>query len=420
VTVLASSLLTERIVDPNDAFVVTPILDWRRQVSEGSIDLRLDWEFIVIARTRFASLDPLRRERITADLSQYQQKIHVPYGEKFVLHPNELVLGSTVEFLSFPDDLMAYVIGRSSWGRLGLIIATATQINPGFKGNLTLELVNAGNVPVVLYPGVRIAQLVVHQVNPKEVVNPEAKYALQIGPGFSKIYDDPELNLLRPLEFGSLVGLTGHKGSGKFLVSSYLVQECGFRYYSLSRIVRELFERENIRVPSRKNLQDFGDLLRLRHGGEFLAREFLRRLQREGVLGPGTRIVVDGIRNDSEARLLFGVRNFTLIAIEASKERIMENLRQRGSLIDDNEYEQIKQTLSNSSVEAREALRLSLETKISTADFEKNYVRDCGESGHLGQNIPACIVLAEGNIVRNDGTISDLLEQLWTIIGRIE
>lgn len=78
------------------------------------------------------------------------------------MHPQQFVLGATCEFLRLPSHLGAYVLGRSSWGRLGLLVATAVMIQPGFSGCITLELVNAGDSPIRLFPGLKVAQLAVH------------------------------------------------------------------------------------------------------------------------------------------------------------------------------------------------------------------------------------------------------------------
>ena len=86
----------------------------------------------------------------------------VPYGDELVLHPGQFVLGGSLEYVSMPRDLMGYVISRSSWGRLGLVIATATGVHPGFRGCLTLELSNLGEVPILLRPLYRVAQLFLH------------------------------------------------------------------------------------------------------------------------------------------------------------------------------------------------------------------------------------------------------------------
>jgi dCTP deaminase len=144
-------------------FHVLPMLDWDKQVDNASIDIRLGNEFIVTKLPVITKLDPAELGLLTST-EEFQSKIYIPFGRPFVLHPRQLVLGSTLEYISLPVDLMGVVLGRSSWGRLGLIIATASKIDPGFKGAITLELTNLGNVPIYLYPGSRIGQIVIDKI----------------------------------------------------------------------------------------------------------------------------------------------------------------------------------------------------------------------------------------------------------------
>src|SRR6185503_2887884 len=92
------------------------------------------------------------------------RRYHVRFGEDFILHPRSFVLGVTLEWLRLPSNLGGYVTGRSSWGRRGLVIATATGVHPGFTGCLTLELANLGDIPIAIRPGMTIGQLFVHTV----------------------------------------------------------------------------------------------------------------------------------------------------------------------------------------------------------------------------------------------------------------
>ncbi len=87
---------------------------------------------------------------------------YVPFGKPFVLHPMTFVLAATLEWIRLPKSLAAYVVGKSSWGRCGLIIATATGVHPGFFGCITLELSNVGEIPIEVKPGYPICQLFVH------------------------------------------------------------------------------------------------------------------------------------------------------------------------------------------------------------------------------------------------------------------
>ncbi len=125
-------------------------------VQPSSIDVRLDRYFRVFANHRYTHIDPaVAQDELTEVLE--------PDGEEpFVLHPGEFVLGSTLEVISLADDLAARLEGKSSLGRLGLLThSTAGFIDPGFSGHVTLELSNVANLPIKLYPGMKIGQICV-------------------------------------------------------------------------------------------------------------------------------------------------------------------------------------------------------------------------------------------------------------------
>jgi dCTP deaminase len=104
-----------------------------------------------------------RSTRAKADPRRYltglYKEYYAPVGDYLVVHPHQFVLAQTLEYVRLPRFLMAYVVGRSTWGRLGLITATAIGVHPLFSGNLTLEIRNLGETPLRLYPGESIAQL---------------------------------------------------------------------------------------------------------------------------------------------------------------------------------------------------------------------------------------------------------------------
>jgi deoxycytidine triphosphate deaminase len=191
---LSTEELSLRVFAPNDdRLVVTPLLpDF---ASGASIDLRLGNTFIVFVRSRTASFDPLEEQQ---DPRQVQRSMQLAWGDTFVLHPAELVLAATLEYLVLPADLSAQVVSRSSYGRLGLLSATAVQVHPHFHGCLTLELVNLGTVPLLLTPGERVAQLVLSPTSATPPP-PPSKYHCPIGPEFSKVRTDEEAAILRAL-----------------------------------------------------------------------------------------------------------------------------------------------------------------------------------------------------------------------------
>ena len=176
--------------DPKDRLIFTPLLD-PGQITGNGIDVRLGSEFIVIKQTNLTSVDPAKKREFEENIGRYQERVRVRFGEKFVLHPGQLVLGSTLEYIGMPLDLTAQVVGRSSWGRLGLIIATAPVIASGFKGVITLELINDGQAPLDLRPGYGIAQLVFQETTGK--VPYEGRYKCPTSPEFTKLLSDPDI-----------------------------------------------------------------------------------------------------------------------------------------------------------------------------------------------------------------------------------
>lgn len=145
--------------------LITPLLD-PAQIGPGKVDVRLGHQFLVFNKaTGFRAIEPSQRDHLDAQLRQHHQKMtRIAYGREYFLHPGDFVIARTFEYVSLPKDWMAYVVGRSSWGRLGIVIATATFVNPGFQGTITLEITNLGEVPVSLLPLARIAQLVFHPI----------------------------------------------------------------------------------------------------------------------------------------------------------------------------------------------------------------------------------------------------------------
>ena len=125
-------------------------------VQPSSVDVRLDRYFRVFANHRYTHIDPAVAQDDLTELLE-------PEGEEpFILHPGEFVLGSTLEVITLGNDLAARLEGKSSLGRLGLLThSTAGFIDPGFSGHVTLELSNVANLPIKLYPGMKIGQICV-------------------------------------------------------------------------------------------------------------------------------------------------------------------------------------------------------------------------------------------------------------------
>jgi dCTP deaminase len=123
-------------------------------VQPSSVDVRLDRYFRVFENHKYSVIDP------SIEQSELTREVIVEPNEHFILHPGEFVLASTYEIITLPDDIAGRLEGKSSLGRLGLLThSTAGFIDPGFSGHITLELSNVANLPVKLFPGMKIGQL---------------------------------------------------------------------------------------------------------------------------------------------------------------------------------------------------------------------------------------------------------------------
>jgi len=173
--------------------VVEPLDDVDLQVQPASIDLRLGREFLEFQHANIPCIHP----NSEGEVDEYVDETVVDEGGEYILHPGDFVLGTTHERVEIPDDLIAHVEGRSSLGRLAIVVhATAGLCDPGYQGQITLELSNLGTAPVALTPGMRISQLTFTELkNAAERPYGEdrgSKYQNQTGPQASKIQGDRE------------------------------------------------------------------------------------------------------------------------------------------------------------------------------------------------------------------------------------
>jgi dCTP deaminase len=159
-------------------------------IQPSSIDLHLDRRFRVFRNNRYPFID------VRIDQPDLTELVEIDPEQPFILHPGEFVLGSTLERVALPDDLVARLEGKSSLGRLGLLIhSTAGYVDPGWDGNLTLELSNVANLPITLYYGMKIGQISFQRMSsPVEVAYGDdrigSKYRGQTDPTASRYHVD--------------------------------------------------------------------------------------------------------------------------------------------------------------------------------------------------------------------------------------
>jgi dCTP deaminase len=166
------------VIDPFDESFVQP----------SSVDLRVDRFFRVFENHRYSQIDPKQPQDDLTTL------VETSDSDPFILHPGEFVLGSTLERVRLGDDVVARLEGKSSLGRLGLLIhSTAGFVDPGFDGYLTLELSNVAKLPIAIYPGMKIGQISFYELTtPAEHPYGKVggKYQGQRGPTPSRIHQE--------------------------------------------------------------------------------------------------------------------------------------------------------------------------------------------------------------------------------------
>ena len=159
-------------------------------IQPASVDVHMDHQLLVFRNSRRPYID------VREEMSDLTEMVETEQDRPFMLHPGEFVLGSTLEHIEIPDDLVARLEGKSSLGRIGLLIhSTAGYVDPGWKGHLTLELSNVANLPVTLYYGMKIGQLSYLRLStPADNLygSPAlgSKYQGQVAPTASRMYQD--------------------------------------------------------------------------------------------------------------------------------------------------------------------------------------------------------------------------------------
>ncbi len=168
------------VIEPFDPACVQP----------SSVDIHVDSQFRVFANSRYPYID------VKQEMPSLTEVVKMEDGEPFILHPGEFVLGSTLERVGIPDDMVARLEGKSSLGRLGLLIhSTAGYVDPGWDGYLTLELSNVANLPITIYPSMKIGQISFFRLTtpaerPYGSKGTKSKYQGQRGPTASRFFEE--------------------------------------------------------------------------------------------------------------------------------------------------------------------------------------------------------------------------------------
>ncbi len=159
-------------------------------IQPASVDVHLGEKILVFRNSRRPYID------VREDMSDLNELVEIEDDKPFILHPGEFVLATLTEYISIPDDLLGRLDGKSSLGRIGLLIhSTAGYVDPGWRGRLTLELSSVANLPITLYKGMKIGQISFMEMStpaerPYGSVELKSKYQDQTGPTPTKLYQE--------------------------------------------------------------------------------------------------------------------------------------------------------------------------------------------------------------------------------------
>jgi dephospho-CoA kinase len=290
-------------------------------------------------------------------------------------------LTSTLEYVGLPQTLAGLVIGRSSWERMGLNLRLS-RIPPGYRGCISLQLINHAEIPIVLLPGARICQLLLLPISTP--VLSKSRHDLVAHPRFTRVLEEREIRALMQGKFPLILGIVGTLVSGKSEIAEYLVRQHGFLHLSLATIVHEETRRRGLTTTS-SNLQDVGNSLRKAHGSAILVHRLRPRME---AMPGGSHLLLEGIKNVEEVLELRKWPNFVLLAVDALQEARYERASQR----------------------RRPG------TPRTRAEFIALDERDRGiGEPEWGQQVDACIVKADF-LIDNDLSIQDLYRQLDEVL----
>lgn len=191
-------------VNHQERLVITPLMHIE-QVQSAAVDLRMGNVVLLVRSRGLSHVDPRDyvkgNDRTFGEKTNKQQKFQrhdIPFGQSFLLHPGTLALVPTFEWVRLPVDLQGVVTARSSWAREGLNIATANFINPLYEGIITLELANFGEIPIRLFPGLRLAQIAFNQVDGLHAEDAnKSQFNLNLEPSGGTLHD-PKIDPVLP------------------------------------------------------------------------------------------------------------------------------------------------------------------------------------------------------------------------------
>lgn len=353
--VLTENEIWEYIRRPldKDPLFISPLLD-PKQVNDTTIDLRLGQYFLIQKPSRLSVLDVYemaRRRYGRYFIDDGYDMVRVQYGDFFALHTDQVVRVGTLEYIGMPRNLQGDVTLRHSVSSIP-IMADIAKIQPGFRGSVILSLRNNSLKPVLLYPGLRIAQLELRLLSNKIQSPKLSRYYISVVPKPVRLHEDEEIRYLGPFVDPLILGIVSTISAGRSTALNYLSKKYGFIIFSLGTHLKEVAHENGISFE-RSKLQELGNKLRGLYGNGYLAEQL--RSSRHWIENKHQLVIVDAFKHSVEVEEFKKQGRFYLVGIDAPAERRRDwdKLRQEIGARNDRELfdrvEQVDRGLSKDS-----------------------------------------------------------------------
>ena len=372
-----------------DPLFISPLLE-EESIGDTTVDLRLGQYFLLQKPSRLSVLDPYELANHTHAenfINDGYATVRVPYGSYFTLHAGQTVRIGSLEYIGLPRDLQGDVTLRHSVSSIP-IMASVAKIQPGYRGIVVLTLENHGLRPVLLYPGMRIAQLELRWLA-RQVESPRtSRYFSSVVPESIRLHQDEEIRFLGPFVDPLIIGIVSNVGAGRTEVVDYLTGKYGFIFFTLTSHLKDIARQQGI-TPDRVHLQELGTKLRELNGNAYLAEQL--RKSRRWIENKHPFVVVDSFKHYAEVEEFGKQDRFYLVGISAPvvvrRERV-EDRHTHG---------------------ARDPEQFDLIDRI-----DRGIIEDV--SSHH-QQVEKVMVRAD-EVIHNDGSIQELYKKLDELVKR--
>jgi deoxycytidine triphosphate deaminase len=373
---------------------ISPLLE-RTQIDNSSVDLRIGQHILVPRSSKLGAVDVVALafdELSETQMVDCYARVRLTMGNYFTLHSGEQAYISTLEYIGMPDDLQGDVTLRHTFSSAP-IMANVAKIKPGFRGVVTLSIINNAPFAIYLYPGMRFAQMELRTLTRSVELSRRSRFLTQTAPPPVQLHKDEDLLRLGPAIEPIIIGIVSTLAAGRTTAITYLQEHHGFAVFRLSDTLKNEALKRGIGT-SRRELQDLGNSLREIRGNGFLAQQLRNSPKWLNTRHP--YVIVDGFKHPAEVDEFKKQQRFKLIGIDALEAERMRRTFARRRVGEPTNEEQFR-------------------------ELDQIDLGVIGSSNNSRQQVGSILSgLADRDIIMNDGSTDDLNMALDRLVVRIK